>query len=202
MLTFSELIDCVASGPKPLLLAIDGLPVSGKTTLAERLVNEVGARCLWLDEFVKPEAEWASRDKPSFPFDYIRYDDFINAVRSLALERQCEYRPFDWQAGRNAEQPKVLTAAGIVVVEGVSALHPVLAPLYDLRVWVESDAETTFSAAVKRGVGAWAKEWEFMFLPSVELYLQTDPRDRADLIVSGRGIATPSQRGRSSNASR
>ena len=65
---------------------------------------------------------------------------------------------------------------GIALVEGVSALHPDLAPLYDLRVWVESDAETTLAASFERGVGSWAREWEFMFLPSVGLYLKTDPK--------------------------
>ena len=34
---------------------------------------------------------------------------------------------------------------GPVIVEGVSALHPDLAPLYDLRIWVESDAATVLS---------------------------------------------------------
>jgi hypothetical protein len=36
MLTFDEVIALVASKPKPLLVAIDGLPLSGKTTLALR----------------------------------------------------------------------------------------------------------------------------------------------------------------------
>ena len=76
---------------------------------------------------------------------------------------------------------------GIALVEGVSALHPDLASLYDLRVWIESDAETTLAASLERGVGPWAREWEFMFLPSVELYLQTDPKARANVVASGRG---------------
>jgi hypothetical protein len=75
----------------------------------------------------------------------------------------------------------------LALVEGVSALHPDLAPLYDLRVWVESDAETTLAASFERGVGSWAREWEFMFLPSVGLYLRTDPKARADVVALGRG---------------
>ena len=84
MLTFNEVVALVASRPKPLLVAIDGLPLSGKTTLALRLIKELGAECLGLDDLVRPEAEWPSRDKPSFPFDFVRYDEFVDAVRSLA----------------------------------------------------------------------------------------------------------------------
>ena len=67
MLTFNEVVALVGSRPKPLLVAIDGLPLSGKTTLALRLIKELGAECLGLDDLVRPEAEWPSRDKPSFP---------------------------------------------------------------------------------------------------------------------------------------
>src|SRR6516162_6642508 len=83
MLTFDEVIALVASKPKPMLVAIDGLPLSGKTTLALRLIEEFCAECMGLDDFVRPEPEWPSRDTPSFPFDYIRYSEFVTAVRSL-----------------------------------------------------------------------------------------------------------------------
>ena len=75
----------------------------------------------------------------------------------------------------------------LVIVEGVSALHVDLAPLYDLRIWVESDAQSTLAACAQRGMGPWAREWRELFLPSVELYLLTKPRERADIVARGRG---------------
>ena len=99
MLTFNEVVALVASRPKPLLVAIDGLPLSGKTTLALRLIKELGAERLGLDDLVRPEAEWPSRDKPSFPFDFVRYDEFVDAVCSLAYERCCSFHPYDWETG-------------------------------------------------------------------------------------------------------
>jgi uridine kinase len=187
MLTFDEVVALVASRPKPLLVAIDGLPLSGKTTLAQQVIEELGAECLGLDDLVRPEAEWSSREKPSFPFDFIRYDEFVDAVQSLAHNRCCRFNPYNWETGRIEHLPKIVRGDVIALVEGVSALHPDLAPLYDLRVWIESDAETTLAALLERGVGCWAHEWKFMFLPSVELYLQTDPKARADVVALGRG---------------
>ena len=78
MLTFNEVVALIASRPKPLLVAIDGLPLSGKTTLAQQIIEELGAECLGLDDLVRPEVEWSSRNKPSFPFDFVRYDEFVN----------------------------------------------------------------------------------------------------------------------------
>jgi hypothetical protein len=99
MLTFDEVVALIASQPKPLLVAIDGLPLSGKTTLAQRVIEELGAECLALDDLVRPEAEWSSRDKPSFPFDFVRYDEFVDAVRSLAHNRCCRFHPYNWETG-------------------------------------------------------------------------------------------------------
>lgn len=188
-LTFDEVIAFVGQRPQLRLLAIDGLPLAGKTTLADRLAAAIGGACVFLDDFIKPEREWRWRDRSSFPFDFIRYDEFVGAVRSLAADGECRYRPWDYRTGERADLDRVVRLDGLVIVEGVTALHPDLAPLYDLRIWVESDAATVLDAAQARGVGNWAREWEVMFVPSVALYLQTDPIGRADLLAAGRGVS-------------
>jgi uridine kinase len=189
--TFDEVIACVGQRPHLRLLAIDGLPLAGKTTLADRLAAAIGGACVFLDDFIKPEREWRWRDRPSFPFDFIRHDEFVGTVRSLARDGACRYRPWDYRTGERADADVAVRREDgrPVIVEGVSALHPDLAPLYDLRIWVESDAATVLDAARARGVGSWAREWEVMFVPSVALYLRTDPIGRADLLAAGRGVS-------------
>lgn len=190
MIDFDAAIALAAARPGLRLIGIDGLPLAGKSTLAERMARRLGAEILWFDDFVRPEAEWPARDRPSYPFDYMRHGEFLDAVRLLARDGRCAYRPWDWDRMRIADAERVFTLDQPVIVEGVSALHPELSPLYDLRIWVESDAATTMAASLARGVGAWEAEWRDMFLPSAALYLATDPRARADIVVSGRGIAS------------
>ena len=60
MLDFEEVIARVTQWPGLRLVAIDGLPLAGKSTLADRLAVAAGAECIRLDDFVKPEAEWRS----------------------------------------------------------------------------------------------------------------------------------------------
>jgi hypothetical protein len=80
MLDFQQVIGRVTQRSLSRLVAIDSLPLAGKSTLADRLAVAVRAECIRLDDFVKPEAEWRSHDQPSFPFDFIRYDEFMAAV--------------------------------------------------------------------------------------------------------------------------
>ena len=180
-------LDLLKARPDVRLLAIGGLPVSGKSTLADRLETELGAQIVYLDDFVRPPSEWRGSVKPAFPFPYIRYDAFMAAVATLARGEAARYQRYDWTTERLAADWREVVPAGLIVIEGVSALHPALAPFYDLRLWIDSDAATTLDASLERGVGDWEQDWRDLFMPSVALYLATDPQRRADLLVKGRG---------------
>ena len=190
MIDFDAVVSLIGARPDIRLVAIDGLPVSGKSSLAGRLETELGATIVYLDDFVRPEAEWRGKAAPAFPFPYMRYEEFTQAVRALAERRVARYRGYDWAVGRLADGSTEINPNGLVVVEGVSTLNPQLASLYDLRLWVESDAATTLAASLARGVGDWESAWRTLFMPSVALYLASDPRLRADHIVAGRGATS------------
>jgi hypothetical protein len=64
----------------------------------------------------------------------------------------------------------------------------VLCDLYGLKIFVESDPSTMLQAALRRGGGAWEREWRKLFLPSVDIYMLTHPEPCADLLAPGRGF--------------
>jgi uridine kinase len=172
---------------QPSLIAIDGLPCSGKSTMAEGLAQRFEAECIHIDEFVLPERDWPSKSRPAFPFQYMRYETFLRAIEPLATVGECSFYPFDWNCLTISESVRAVTLTKPVVIEGVSSLSSTLCPHYDLRIFVESDRNSTLQTAIDRGVGAWETEWRELFLPSVDLYMLTEPQKRADLLVSGRG---------------
>jgi hypothetical protein len=77
------------------------------------------------------------------------------------------------------------------MVEGVSSLNTAVVELYGLKIFVDSDRSTTLEAAIRRGGATWSEEWRDLFLPSVDIYMQSHPDLRADLIVPGRGAGVP-----------
>ena len=187
MLSGDELVELLRARPSAALIGVDGLPVSGKSTLADRLIDEFVAQAIYLDDFVLPQEKWPSLINPAFPFPYIRHEEFFSAVEALAQTGACRYQLYDWNLGSLGLWKTVTRNAGPVVVEGVSALAARLARLYDVRIWVESDASTTLEAALARGVGPWETQWRTLFMPSVDLYMATASRQPGDMIVAGRG---------------
>ncbi|MDR3683590.1 MAG: hypothetical protein P4L11_07665 [Geothrix sp.] len=168
------------------LIAIDGLPCAGKTTLAMRLQQAHGFECLHVDEFLRPEEEWRGC-QPAFPFPYLRYEEFLQAVSDLAELGACSYHPFDWTTLQVSTTPRQITTLRPVIVEGISALVPLLEPYYGLKIFIDSDRNSILDIAPKRSLGIWLREWREIFLPSVDMYMLTHPERRADIIIPGRG---------------
>lgn len=180
-------LDLAGGLPRPLI-GIDGLPCAGKTTLAFRLREIYGFEILQVDEFLRPEAEWPNR-RPGFPFPYLRYDEFLQAVISLAETGACEYAPFDWGTFAVSAVRRRITTARPVIVEGISALVPLLTRHYGLKIFVRSAREDVLEVARARSLGHWAQEWRKIFLPSADMYMTTCPEARADMVVPGRGAS-------------
>jgi hypothetical protein len=164
------------AGVAPPLVAIDGLPCAGKSTLVSRLYEDVDFEYICLDEFVRPEKDWPSGIKPAFPFEFIRYGEFLDTVRTLASFGTCTYQPFDFDTFAVSAETKTVGLSELVVVDGVSSLHPSLCDLYGLKIFIEST--TTLQAALDRGAAAspWARQWRELFLPSVDIYMETSRR--------------------------
>lgn len=173
----------------PRLIAIDGAPLSGKSTLAERLAARFGWPILGFDDFYLPEPDWPADIAPAFPFPFFRRDEFRAAVMGLKRDGACAWRPIDWPSLTVQPDALRLKTDGPVIVEGCSVLDPELAPLYDFRVFVASDRASLLQAQRARdGDNVLAADWRRLFLPSVDIYLAGQPEGRADLIVSGRGL--------------
>ncbi len=170
------------------LIAVDGLPCAGKSTLATHLQRTYGFDKIGIDDFLAPQASWPWSRTPAFPFEFMRYAEMMTTVRTLAATGQCSYAPFDWATLSVSPQKRTVSLTRPVLIEGVSALHEDLCDSYALKIFVESDRASLIESSRVRGLGLWADAWENLFVPSADIYMQTRPQQRADLVFAGRGV--------------
>lgn len=155
------------------LVGIGGRGGSGKSTLARSFV---GAQVVGTDEF------WDGSD---FELTRLRRE----VVDPLLRGEEARYRGFDWIGRRMFDAERVVRPAGVVVIEGVCALHRSLRDAYDLRIWVEAPREVRLARGVARDGEAARRTWEEVWIPNEDRYVERDdPVSAAHLIVDGGGL--------------
>jgi uridine kinase len=150
-------------------VGIGGRGGAGKSTLARRID---GAQVVSTDEF------W---DGDGFDLARLRAEVF----QPLATGREARYAAWDWDA-RRPGGIRVVEPRGIVVVEGVCALHRMFRDDYDVRVWVEAPFETRLARGIARDGEAARATWLEVWMPREDRYVESDdPIACADVVVDG-----------------
>ena len=151
------------------LVGIGGHGAAGKTTLA-RMVS--GAQIVSTDEF------W---DGAGFDLDRLKRE----VVAPLARRDAATFASYDW-AARETRGSRTIDPAGVVIVEGVCALHRKLRDAYAVRVWVEASYDVRLARAIARDGEAARQTWVDVWMPSEDRYVERDdPVGCADLVISG-----------------
>lgn len=119
--------------------------------------------------FIPPE-QWENNIAPSFPFQYFRYQEFVDGIKNLSQGHDFHYHSYDWQTSRLATEPTIITATNTVIIEGVSVLNSELIDYYDKKIWVASDTETELDAIIARENNKSLDLWKNMYIPSVDIY--------------------------------
>jgi len=179
-------------GSGTVLVAVDGPGGAGKTTVALALAQALerhGRRVaiVPMDDFYLPSAQRPAGPPGTGPvggaFDWRRLRGQV--LVPLRAGRAARYERYDWIRDVLAETHDVEPGI-VVVVEGVTSCRRELAPLYDLRVWVDCPRELRLTRGLARdGESArarWVEEW----MPEEDRYAEEHrPRATADVIVDG-----------------
>ncbi len=128
-----DLIGAAADGRRLVLVGIGGRGGSGKSTLAAMIP---GAQVVSTDEF------WTGEE-----FDLERLGREV--VTPLASGAPARFASYDW-ATRATRGERAIAPAGVVVVEGVCALHRRFRDAYAVRIWVDAPYDVRLARGVAR----------------------------------------------------
>jgi uridine kinase len=155
-----------------ILVGIGGRGAAGKTTIARKLASECDAQIVATDSF------WTGEH---FDLDRLRTE----VVDVLVDGGTPHFVSFDW-ATKTSVGARSIHPSGVIVIEGVCALHQMFREFYDIRVWVEAPREIRLHRATARDGEQARHQWETVWMPNEEAYIERDrPIGIADLIVDG-----------------
>jgi uridine kinase len=174
-----EKVERVQRKYKTLLIGIDGLGGSGKTTLSETLKENLGdVTIVQLDDFYSPELNRVDRDRV-----------LEQVLLPLENDAAARYQIFDWRSNALKDW-RAIEPGGIVIIEGVSALHSDFAEKYDFRIWIHCPPEAGFKRGVARDKARDSVDntdkWLNVWMPQEKEYVESQrPQLRADYILDG-----------------
>lgn len=161
---------------RPFLIGVAGGTCSGKTTLSEKLAELAGGEHLAL---IKLDSYYvAARDTPMVDRTRMNYDhpdafdwQLLNDhLAALAAGATVPVPVYDFTMHDRSDEVRMVQPASIVVVEGILVLwEPQLRERFDLKVYVDADADLRLIRRLRRDVAERGRTIESI----IEQYLQT-----------------------------
>ena len=176
-------IDRLMAERERVLVAIDGGSASGKTTLGALLQSIYACPVFHMDDFfLRPEQRTPERF--SEPGGNVDRERFLSEVLLPLREgKAVDYRRFDCKAFTIAP-PRRIEPGRLNIIEGAYAMHPDLAPYYDLTVFLAVSAEKQRERILKRNAPAQAELFFDRWIPFEQRYFAAlNVPERCDLTI-------------------
>ena len=179
----------------PVLIAIDGASGSGKSTVADLIVEATGAALIHSDDFYAAQisdAAWNARTPEARAADVIDWRRLrAEALEPLLAGRAAVWHAFDFDRPHadgtypRKERPTRCEPAALIVMEGAYSSRPELADLIDLSVLVDSPADVRHARLARRETGEFLRAWHAQWDAAEEYYFSNvRPKSSFDLVVS------------------
>ncbi len=190
-----------SSSINPLVLGVAGGTGSGKTTVANVVLKRVGAHRI---AYVPHDAYYRNfADLPRAQRDIINWDHpdsletelMIEHVRALKAGQTVELPVYDFTTHSRSRQTTRLESQPIILVEGILIFaEPRLRELFDVKIFVDTDADIRFIRRLQRDIaerGRTAESVIRQYLSTVRpMHLEfVEPSKRyADVIIPEGGL--------------
>ncbi|MEQ1874727.1 MAG: uridine kinase [Ilumatobacteraceae bacterium] len=189
---------------RPFMIGVAGGTCSGKTTVSERLAELAGDDTLALiklDSYYVPLTHLPIEERAKFNYDHPDAFDWplLNEhLDALANGQAVPVPIYDFTIYDRTDQVRMLHSARIVVVEGILVLwEPTLRERFDLKLYIDTDADLRFIRRLQRDVAERGRTPDSIIAqylesvrPSHEQFIEPSKR-YADVIFPQGGLNAP-----------
>jgi uridine kinase len=161
---------------KPFVIGIAGGTGSGKTTVARRIYESLhldSAVFLDQDSYYRDLAHLPLKERRQLNFDHpdaLDNELLVQHLRALVERRPIAKPTYDFIAHTRADATISVEPRDIVLVEGILLfVEPRLRDLFDLKIFVDAEADVRFIRRLRRDIEVRGRSLESV----IEQYLST-----------------------------
>lgn len=148
-----------AHRPAPLVIGIAGGSGSGKTTVAQTILQRVGAdRIAYLqhDSYYKDLRGLPPAQRNQFNFDHpnsLETDLLIEHIAALRSGQAVEVPIYDFSTDSRTAETFTVEPRDVILVEGILIFtEPALRKMLDIKIFVDTDADLRFIRRLERDI--------------------------------------------------
>lgn len=168
---------------KYIVIAIDGMAASGKTTLANELSKQYDLNIIHCDDFFLPFNK-RSKVRLSEPGGNIDYERMYEEVIANLNNSEIKYKPFNCNI-MDYDKEISLSKKRITIIEGSYSLHPYFKDYYDLSIYLKIDEKLQKERIIKRNGAILFNRFINEWIPMENRYKEEfDILNKVDIIMN------------------
>jgi len=167
----TEKISLLLKTKERVVVAIDGRCASGKSTLAERLKQQLLCNVFHMDDFfLRPEQR--TEERLSEPGGNVDRERFMEEVLQPLIEgKTFSYRPYICKTSSFCV-PVTVNPHRINIIEGSYSCHPDLWNFYDLHIFLDVQKDIQLERILKRNGKEKLEIFKTQWIPLEEKYFK------------------------------
>ena len=145
--------------PDPLVIGIAGGSGSGKTTVAQAILQRVGPdRIAFLqhDSYYKDLRGLPPAQRNEFNFDHpnsLETELLIKHIAALRNGKPVEVPIYDFSTDSRTAQTFIVQPRNVILVEGILIFtEPALRKMFDIKIFVDTDSDLRFIRRLERDI--------------------------------------------------
>src|SRR5512132_287202 len=162
--------------PDPLVIGIAGGSGSGKTTVAQVILQRVGRdRIAFLqhDSYYKDLSGLPPAQRADVNFDHpesLETELLIEHIASLRAGKPVQVPIYDFSADRRTGETFTVQPCRVILVEGILIFaEPQLRKVFDVKIFVDTDADLRFIRRLERDISERGRSTQSV----IEQYIHT-----------------------------
>jgi uridine kinase len=160
----------------PVVIGVAGGTASGKTTVVQRIVESLGDRQVTVlehDRYYRDRGDLRFEERAALNYDHpdaLETDLLVRHVQALRAGQPIEAPVYDFTMHARKAVTETLQPRRAIIIEGILIFaDQALRDLMDIKVFVDTDADTRFIRRLQRDVAERGRTMESV----IEQYLGT-----------------------------
>jgi len=161
---------------RPIIIGVAGGTGSGKTTVALRILERVGAEHIAYiphDAYYRDLSHLPPEERTRVNFDHpdsLETELLVEHLKQLRAGKPVEIPVYDFTTHTRTSQTRRVEPAPVILVEGILVFaEPALRELFDVKLYVDTDADIRLIRRLQRDVQERGRTFESV----IQQYLAT-----------------------------